>query len=119
MNPGRDVLMREKFAAVELAQARVDLLPEPSIVIKIVFDKLLDVLIRAAPVLRRHAVKPRLQFRGEVYFHRFRVWKTGPGVKFHVGRKKNLPGRFEPKEARGKSISRLQACWRVPLLDHL
>jgi len=64
-----NVLVGEKLPAIELTQARGDLLPEPSVVIEIAFDKLLDVLVRAAPVLRGHVIELGLQFRGKVYFH--------------------------------------------------
>ena len=58
-----DFLVSKELSRVEPAQAGGDLLPEPSVVIEIVFDKLLDVLIRAAPVFRRHTVEFRLRGR--------------------------------------------------------
>jgi len=66
-----DFLVCKELSAVKLAQAGFHLLPEPSVVIDVVFHKLLNVLIRAAPVLSRHTVQLLLQFRGEMYFHRF------------------------------------------------
>ena len=64
-------LVSEKLTAIKLRQALRNLPPEPCIVVDVAFNKLLHVLIRAAPVLRRYAFELRLQFRGEVNFHRF------------------------------------------------
>ena len=61
--------MSKKVPAVELAQARCYLMSNPSIVVQIIFDKLLNIFVRATPVLRSNAVEPFLQFRSKVHFH--------------------------------------------------
>jgi len=60
LKTGPDFFVCKKLSPVELAQTSSDLLPEPSVVIEIAFDQLLDVLIRAALVLRHYTDKPCL-----------------------------------------------------------
>jgi hypothetical protein len=76
-----DFLMAEKFPAVEVVKTGLHLPPKPYIVVKIVLDELLHVLVRASRDFRCNAVKVRLEFRCKVYFHVFRVGKTGTGGK--------------------------------------
>jgi hypothetical protein len=65
-----DFLVGKKLPAVEPAQAGGNLPPEPSIVIEIILDKLLNVVVRGAAVLRSHPLELRWQFRRKVDFHR-------------------------------------------------
>ena len=65
--------MSQKCAVVELCNAPRYLLPEPHIVIQVVFDELLDILVRPFMNLGCNAVQFRLQLRGEVNFHDLRV----------------------------------------------
>ena len=55
------LLVGEELTAVELVQPFLDLLPEPYIMVNVVFDELLDVFRRAAVVLFRSPVNPRLK----------------------------------------------------------
>ena len=71
-----DLLVGKKLPTVELAQTGRDLFSQPCIVIEIVFDKLLDILVRVAAVLRCHPIELCLQFPGEVYFHTLNLLKT-------------------------------------------
>ena len=93
MKASPDFLVSKRVSTIELAYAGGYLLPEPSIVIDVAFNKLLHVRFRAAAVLRRHAFKFRLQFRGEVYFHSFGLRKNPPDVKRRI--ENTLPGQFQ------------------------
>ena len=52
--------MTQELAIVELLQAGRYLLPEPCVVIEVMFDELLNVLIRAAMDLDGHSLQLRL-----------------------------------------------------------
>src|ERR1035437_110291 len=64
-----DFLRREELPGVQLLQTLVNLPPEPRVVVKVVFDKLLHVLRGAAAVLFGGSVEFRLRLRAEFYFH--------------------------------------------------
>jgi len=53
----------QELAPIELVQPFFDLLPEPYVMVHVVFDELLDVFSRAAVVLFRSTVNARLQLR--------------------------------------------------------
>ncbi|MGO9263154.1 MAG: hypothetical protein ACLQU1_43775 [Bryobacteraceae bacterium] len=63
--------MRKELPAVELFQALPHLLSKPGIVVKVVLDKLLNILFRAAAVLSRDPIELVLQGRSEMDFHYF------------------------------------------------
>jgi hypothetical protein len=54
------LVVGQEFTAIELVQAFFYLLPEPYVMVNIVFDELLDVFLRAAVVVFRSPVNPRL-----------------------------------------------------------
>jgi len=54
------LVVGQEFTAIELVQTFFDLLPEPYVMVNIVFDELLDVFLRAAVVGFRCPVNPRL-----------------------------------------------------------
>ena len=52
-----DFLVAKKLPAIELGQACSYFMSNPSIVIKIDLDKLLNIFVRATLILRGHAVQ--------------------------------------------------------------
>jgi hypothetical protein len=51
LDPSAHLFVGQEFAAVELVQPLLYLLPEPDIMVHVVFDELLDIFSRAAVVL--------------------------------------------------------------------
>jgi len=54
------LVVGQEFTAIELVQAFFYLLPEPYVMVNIVFDEVLGVFLRAAVVAFRSPVNPRL-----------------------------------------------------------
>jgi len=63
----------QEIPAIQLAKRVFHILPEPNIVVDIVFHKLLHVCGSVAGVIGGNAVELRLKFRCKVYFHELSV----------------------------------------------
>jgi len=68
-----DRFVRQVFAPVELLDALAHLLPEPCVVVQVVFDKLLNVAVGVAAIFGGNLIQFGFKDRAEVDFHNLRL----------------------------------------------